>query len=81
MLSKTALVKIKNTKRQSSLKSYERKENIKDAFEVVDVLAVTGKNIILLDDVYTTGATLEECAKALKMAGAKNILGIVIAKD
>ena len=41
---------------------------------------MTGKNIILIDDVYTTGATMEECAKELKDKGAETVLGIALAK-
>ena len=40
-----------------------------------------GKKILLIDDVYTTGSTMEECARVLKTAGAKEIIGIVVARD
>ena len=56
-------------------------ENVKNVFKIIDENTVKGKNIILIDDIYTTGATLEECTKELKRAGAKTVLGLVIAKD
>lgn len=78
---KTDLIKVVNNKRQSSLKLTERKNNVKDVFKVPSKEKIQNKNIILIDDIYTTGATLEECAKVLKEAGAKSVLGLVIAKD
>lgn len=69
--------KIKQTKQQSLLKYEERFKNIEGAF---DCLTEAPKNIIIIDDVFTTGATLKEIAKTLKIKGAKNIIGLVIAK-
>lgn len=73
------LKKIKNTKAQSSLNESERAENIKNCF------SWTGENlkdkiIILIDDVITTGATLNEAADVLQEAGAKKVYGLVVAK-
>jgi predicted amidophosphoribosyltransferase len=53
---------------------------LKDAFSVVQKRAVAGKKVVIIDDVVTTGATLGECAKALKMAGAKHIIGLALAR-
>lgn len=75
------LIKNVNTKMQSSLTEKERYKNIKDVFVVLDEEKIKDKNIILIDDIYTTGATLEECSKVLKNAGAKKVCGVVIAKD
>lgn len=58
----------------------KRKRNIKNAFKVAEPEAVEGKNVILVDDVATTCATLEECALALKQNGAEKIWGFVVAK-
>jgi len=62
--------------------SQERKENIKQAFQLSPQpsLNIRNKTIILVDDVCTTGATLEECAKALKPLQPKQIWGLVIAR-
>ncbi len=75
------MFRIKNTKDQTKLSEPERKENVAGAFEVEDKNKILpGKKIILVDDVITTGATLMECAKVLKKAGAREILGVTIAR-
>ena len=72
--------KYRNNKAQSSTRDLiERKSNVKDVY-IADAEKIKGKNIILVDDVYTTGATMEECAKELKSKGAENVLGITLAK-
>ncbi len=72
-----SLIRIKHT-RQVGKGRAERIENTKDNFVVLgDVL---GKEIILVDDVITTGATVSECARVLKRAGAKSVWAIAIAK-
>jgi ComF family protein len=76
------LIRNKKTAEQAEIKKREkRQENLRDAFGLSsDIQTLKGKKIILLDDVYTTGATLEEAAKILKSAGVKKIIGLVIAK-
>ena len=74
------LVKIKETPPQAELSEKERKENIKGLFLVKEKEEVKDKKILLVDDVYTTGATMEEAAKVLKEAGAKEVRGIVVAR-
>lgn len=74
------LVKIKKTLSQVELSDLERKENIKGAFKIKNKEKIEGRKILLVDDVYTTGSTLEEAAKVLREAGAKEIIGIVIAR-
>lgn len=76
-----SLKKIKDTKMQSSLNKTERRKNIKNAYKVVNQQKIKDKKIILLDDIYTTGATANECSKVLKQSGAKEILIVTIAKD
>jgi len=71
------LVKIKKTKPQSSLKLEERKINLKDCF---NVNKKPPQNIILIDDIITTGYTLIECAEVLKKNGTKNILALTLAQ-
>ncbi len=75
------LKKSKETKSQASLSKAERMENIKNAFEVIDPARVKGKKVLLIDDVCTTGATLEECASALKKAGAQKVSALVLARE
>ena len=70
----TTLKKTRNVRPQSTLiTEAERKANIMGAYRVIDPALIHGKNILLLDDVLTTGATATECAKTLLFAGAKNV--------
>lgn len=73
------LRKIKKTKPQMELAREERLKNMTGAFAVSDATAIKDKTIILLDDVKTTGATLEEAARALRGAGAKKVWAITVA--
>jgi ComF family protein len=54
---------------QTRLKRAERLKNVKGAFEICDVDTVRGRRVLLVDDVYTTGTTLSECARILKSKG------------
>lgn len=76
------MVKSKTTPPQVELTDEERKENIKGVFRCQKEKEgeILGKRILLVDDVYTTGSTMEECARILKTAGAKEIIGIVVAR-
>ncbi len=75
------LVRERNTKSQTRIRSMdERRKNIKGAFLCQNRDLVRGKNIIVVDDVCTTLATLNECAKELKKAGAKSVWGLVVAR-
>jgi len=75
-----ALKRVKNTKSQTALGKRERRENLREAFSLNRKISFTEKCIILLvDDVLTTGATLEEAAKVLKKGGAKRVHGILYA--
>lgn len=73
-----ALQRIKSTKRQAKLGKTERSSNVREAFKVVG--NVRGLEIILVDDVYTSGATATECALALIEAGAKRVRIAVISR-
>ncbi|MSU54422.1 MAG: ComF family protein [Candidatus Staskawiczbacteria bacterium] len=75
------LIKIKKTHSQMELSAIERAENVKDAFLIKKPAGLAGKKIFLVDDVYTTGSTMEECARVLRNAGAKHIFGITIARE
>lgn len=68
-----ALERTRYTKQQSLLTGYKnRAENVRDAFKVIN--DVSGKTVMLIDDVLTTGSSASECAKVLKKAGAKKII-------
>jgi len=70
-----------HTKSQVEVKNKEeRLANIIGSFEVRNPETIRGKKIILIDDVFTTGATLREAKKVLKQAGAKKVVGIVVAR-
>ena len=75
------LVKIKNTKRQSTLTKTQREENVKNAFAVRNVDEVKDRKVILFDDIYTTGSTVNECSRVLKRAGVKEITVLTLAVD
>lgn len=77
---KGVLQKNKNTAAQMSLDKKQRQVNLKNAFVCKNKKAVSNKSILIVDDVYTTGTTLNECARTLKQAGAKKVCGIVLAK-
>ena len=70
----------KFTLTQTGLNKKEREQNIKGAFEVSDKEKIAGRNIILIDDVYTTGATINECAKILIKAGAQKVAVLTLAR-
>jgi ComF family protein len=74
-----ALFRKKETKSQVGLSREERSENVAGAF-FAEKSQVIGKSIILIDDVTTTGSTLEACAKELIKEGAKTIVGLTIAR-
>lgn len=69
----------KNTRSQVDLAREERNENVKDAFVVSNPEFLRGKTAILVDDVKTTGATIEEAARTLKNAGVKRVWAITAA--
>ncbi len=74
------LFRSRYTSPQENKSFNERKHNVKDAFCVRKNTLIKGKNILLIDDVFTTGATVNNCAKALKKAGAKAVYVLTIAK-
>ncbi len=74
-----ALVKIRDTKPQVGLRSGERRANIRKAFAVQSKELIEGKDILIIDDVITTGATVSECAKTVKKAGAARVHVIALA--
>lgn len=78
---KKCFIRIKKTKSQITIRNKEeRRKNVDESFFVVEPNKIIGKNIILIDDVFTTGATMQEAAQTLKEAGARKIVGFVVAK-
>jgi len=76
-----SLSREKNTKPQAEIEDFKkRQENVIDCFSVKNIDEIKGKNILLVDDVSTSGSTLNEAAKVLKKAGAKKIIGLVAAR-
>ena len=75
----TSLIRVRDTLHQSSLKGADRIKNVKDAFSVTDG-GFEGKKVILADDIYTMGETANECAKALRIAGAEKVAVFTLCK-
>jgi len=75
------LIRTRYTTPQVNLTAREREKNIKGAFSVIDGEDIQGKDIMLIDDVFTTGATVRECSKVLRKAGAGNIYVITLARS
>ena len=76
------LARTRHTSAQMKIKNHqERKRNIQNAFSVIRPREIKGKDILLVDDVATTGATLFECAKILKGKGAREVLAVVVARQ
>ena len=74
------LIRNKFKESQGHLSIKERKLNVKNSFMVKNNSIIKGKNILIVDDVMTTGATLNECAKVLKHAGARKIFVATFAR-
>lgn len=76
------MIRIRETAAQVGLKRDKRQENVKGAFSIkmdVDPKTVDGKKFLLVDDVYTSGATMAECCRVLKKAGAGEVWGMAVA--
>lgn len=76
---KNLLIKSVATNSQSMSKRTERLLNLEDAFMAVNDELIADKNILLIDDIVTTGSTVNQCCKALKRAGAEKVIAGVIA--
>lgn len=75
------LVRVRHTPPQTSLPTpRERRENVKGAFAVVRPEVVRGKKVLLVDDVFTTGATVKECARTLRRGGAREVSVLTVAR-
>ena len=79
-LSHSNLVRVRPTTPQTSLKRQDRLKNLRGSFIVKNPKALMGKNILLIDDVFTTGTTVNECAKALRKNGSGPVYIVTLAR-
>ena len=75
------LFKAKDVIEQSKLTKEQRVENIKDVYFLTNESKIENRKILLLDDIYTTGSTVNECCRMIKKANPKNIGVLVLARD
>lgn len=75
-----ALIRTRATLPQAGLRFQSRQENVRNAFAVVRPESVRGRQVVLVDDVMTTGATLSACATALKKGGARDVFALALAR-
>jgi ComF family protein len=75
-----ALVRLRDTRSQTGLTRHQRRENMRGAFAVTDATLVAARDIIVVDDVLTTGTTAAECARVLRRAGAKKVCVATVAR-
>jgi len=73
-----ALTRVRATRSQIELGAAERRANVEDAFQADE--RVAGARVLLIDDVCTTGSTLDACSVALKLRGAKSVWGLALAR-
>ncbi len=74
------LARTRDTHSQIGLTSHQRRENLRGAFSVARATEVTGREVLLVDDVYTTGTTASECARVLRRAGAAKVFVATVAR-
>ncbi|HEY0309348.1 MAG TPA: ComF family protein [Acidobacteriaceae bacterium] len=74
------LLRTRETESQFGLAPHQRRENLKGAFAVAAKDAVRGKDVLLIDDIYTTGATARECSRVLLAAGASSVRVATLAR-
>jgi ComF family protein len=79
-VAREAVVRTRHTAPQVGLNPKERKDNVKDAFAVPDPELVKGKNVLLIDDLLTTGSTVKECARVLRRAGARRVEVLTVSR-
>lgn len=79
-LAGNVLLRIRETQSQIGLTAHQRRENMRGAFAVARAAEVTGREVLLVDDVYTTGTTVSECARVLRKAGAERVWVATVAR-
>jgi ComF family protein len=75
------LIRNRKTKTQTTLSAAKRRENVKNAFAIRDSQSIQGKTLLLVDDVITTLATCDECARMLLEAGARAVYAVALARE
>ena len=73
-------MRVRDTRSQIGLTSHQRRENLRRAFAVTRPRQVAGREVVLVDDVYTTGTTASECARVLRRAGASRVWVATVAR-
>jgi ComF family protein len=79
-LDRDNLVRTRWTQSQVGLSERERKDNVRGAFAVLKSARITQRTILLLDDIYTSGSTVDECSKVLINAGARKVDILTLAR-
>jgi ComF family protein len=79
-ISINALVRRRETESQIGLTRHQRRENLRGAFALVNPAQIAKRNVLLVDDVYTTGTTAAECARVLRRAGANRVYVATVAR-
>ncbi|HWZ82069.1 MAG TPA: ComF family protein [Terriglobales bacterium] len=79
-LSLNSLLRLRETESQIGLTRHQRRENLHGAFKVFDPAQIAGRNVLLVDDVFTTGTTAAECARVLRRAGAERVYVATVAR-
>ena len=74
------LRRVRSTPPQAGLSHRQRRENVRGAFAAADAACIKGRRVLLVDDVMTTGATLDACARVLKAAGARYVSSLTLAR-
>ncbi|MBN2072682.1 MAG: ComF family protein [Actinobacteria bacterium] len=74
------IIKIRDIYRQQGLGYYQRRENVRESFKIRDCLAASGRNILLIDDVWTTGSTLKEICRVLSESNTGKIFILTLAR-
>lgn len=79
--SEKILIKTKDNKPQSEMKQDTRKSNVSGVYKVINKERINNKKVLIVDDIFTTGSTVDECAKVLKENNAESLGVFTLAKD